>query len=133
MLYITHDTSQTVTNNDKVLHYEQLDSIQDSSILSINLQNTLDYIDNRPICLQKCIQKLRKNGTLELEGLDVLEIAKQVVIGQLTIDDINKLLYNNKKSIDNLFKLLNYLSELSMTIIDKRLNNCTYYIKAQKQ
>ena len=82
--------------------------------------------------MAECFKKLRKNGIITIIGLDVLEIAKGIVTGRLTIDDINNLLYKGKQSIDTITRVKMFLTSQHATIEDIRINNITYYIKAIK-
>jgi hypothetical protein len=106
--------------------------IENGTCTEISLSNILDYIPERLEYLKLCIQKLRLHGKLSLSGLDILEISKTIVKGQMTIDEINKLLYNNKQSIDNIQRIIVFFANLNFTILEKRINNITYYIKVEK-
>ena len=65
-------------------------------------------------------------------GFDIIEIAKGILTGRFTIDDINAILYKGKQSIDNMGRIKMFFLSQRMTIEDVRLNNITYQIKAVK-
>ena len=111
---------------------DQLNSIENGICISIELSNVLDFIPPRLQFFQECVNKLRSKGTIALSGLDLVEISKLILNGKLTIDEANNVLYQGKQSLDNLQRLLVFIQNIGLHIIDKRISNIIYYIKAEK-
>lgn len=109
----------------------QISTIENNSCKELHI-TCIDYIAESLPFMAECFKKLRKNGIITIIGLDVLEIAKGIVTGRLTIDDINNLLYKGKQSIDTITRVKMFLTSQHATIEDIRINNITYYIKAIK-
>jgi hypothetical protein len=121
-------SDNTITN----IVPEQLNTIENNSCEEIMLNQTLDYVIDRQSLLVTCINKLRLNGVLFFSGLDILEVSKQIITGEITIEKTNELLYKNRQSIDNLFRIINILHNLGVSIEEKRLINLEYAIKIKK-
>ena len=130
-LIITLEPKQINNARFKIIHPNEIDKIEDSSCLECHI-TCLDYLNNTFDFMHKCIQKLRNQGKLTLIGLDIIEISKQLISGRLSIEEVNKLLYQGKQSIDNLFRVKLFLLSSKMTIEDIRLNNIIYNITAIK-
>lgn len=130
-IIIVLEVKQVSDNNYHYITPNQLATIENNSCTEVHI-TCLDYIPESLRFIGECIAKLRKNGILTLVGLDIVEISKAVITGQITIDDINAILYKGKQSIDTLNRLKLFLASIHTTIEDIRLNNLTYNIKAIK-
>jgi len=84
---------------------DKIIEIDNGSCLSIELNNTLDYISKRAGFLEECFKKLRSKGIISISGLDIVELSKRIFNGKVTIDEINNILYMGKQSVDNLHRL----------------------------
>src|SRR5208283_5824585 len=74
----------------------QLSSIENNSCTELHI-TCIDYIAESLPFLGECLNKVRKNGMVTIVGFDIVEIAKGIVTGRFTIDDINALLYKGKQ------------------------------------
>lgn len=109
----------------------QIGTVENSSCTEIHI-TCLDYLPESLPFIAECLTKLRKNGIITVVGFDIIEIAKGILTGRFTIDDINAILYKGKQSIDNMGRIKMFFLSQRMTIEDVRLNNITYQIKAVK-
>lgn len=126
-----------ITNNKSInpeytaITPSKIDTLEDSSCLEISIPN-LDYMVNPLLLIQVCKNKLRNNGELVIAGLDIVKIAQAISIGALTIEDANKIFFDDKKSMDNVHRLKMFMNTLGMEILDIRLQNFSYLIKVKK-
>ena len=107
-------------------------NVESNICTEIELANTLDYSVNRLELLKTVVQKLRLNGVLSLSGIDIVLLSQNAITGQITIDEINNILYNGKQSIDNLQRLLMFVQNLGLEVLDKRISGITYFIKVKR-
>jgi len=129
---------QMPKNEDKSSEYtyilpDEIMQVEDGSFTNIELSNVLDFIPQRLDYLELCVRKLRDHGTISMCGLDILEISKSIIIGKYTADEINHMIYQGKQSLDCLQRLLVWMHNMDMKILEKRLVETTYYLKASKE
>lgn len=130
---------QTMPENINVSEYiyilpNDINKIDISSAEEIRVGQLLDNIDNRQEAINVLISKLRIGGILTLEGIDIIEISKQILLGNISIDIANRLIYE-RRSMDSLCRSIPVLQNIGCEIIEKRLDmqKCLYYIKVKKQ
>lgn len=113
----------------------KLASITDASVDNLRIQTTLDYVlpSERADVISECVDKVRYGGTIEIYGVDIDEISRSIFLGELTLNDINDLLYNNRRSISNLHDTVNYLVGRGLTIKIKRVHERIFYVKAIRE
>jgi hypothetical protein len=111
---------------------DQIGQIENYSCEEIILEGTLDSIKDRYAFLTVCMEKLRSKGTLSIIGIDIVELSKYIISGQVTIDDANNVIYSNRQSLDNIFKLVNFFATKGYAVVDKRILNYSYFVKASK-
>jgi hypothetical protein len=112
---------------------DKLSTIENESCEDIILTNTLEYMPNRNDILVQCMNKMRKNSTISLIGIDVMNLATNLINGNITIDEFNNVLFGKEqKSIGNIFQTITLMKNYNLDIIDKKIAGLTYYIKAKK-
>lgn len=111
---------------------QDIENIIDGSIDVIGLGPTLDYVEKRDQLLTDIVKKLRYNGTIELVGSDVFDIARGLYVCELNLDDAHNFLYNGRQSCDTLQNVVNTLEELGLKVNIKRIHKFTYYVKATR-
>ena len=111
-----------------------LQTIPDGSCDEIMMIDLLDILDlqTRQNVITVAASKLAYNGTIILNGLDILMIASNLLSQNITIEQINQQIYNGKKSIMSAETSVSILKSLGLKIIQKRLNDNTYSIIAQR-
>ena len=128
---ILHPQSTTVVDNDSVrVSVTDLDSIEPSSCLSINMADCMDYMpyDKRDDFLELVVSKLRKGGKLFISGTDLYTIGYNIVH---VLDDVNKLnaaLFNGRLSAETLWDLCNKLKRLGITVKNMKIDGLYYSV-----
>lgn len=130
-IIIILDAKQGLDTNYQYIIPNQLNTIENNSCEELHI-TCIDFISQNLQFIQECINKLRKNGILTIIGYDIIEVSKAIINGRLTIEEANNIIYQNKQSMDNLFRLKMFLA-LNMTLDDIRINGLTYNIKAIKK
>ncbi len=131
-IYIVHTQEQQTTLEH--IHYSQLDMVSDASCDNINIGSCLDYIpvQYRITILQKILSKLRYNGSVEIDGTDIVEVSRSIYYGGLVGENICVALYNGKQSVDSIGNFSNLLEQFGLHINIKQINGFSYYIKATR-
>jgi hypothetical protein len=114
------------------IYYSKLSTLDDESCTEIQLNNSLDFLPERDKILSLCLTKLCPGGSLSMIGHDVILISKDIFLGILTIQQGNNLLYNDQKSLDSISKLIVFMRNNNMKIIDKQIENYMYKLKVVK-
>ncbi len=132
-IYVVHTQEQQVSPEH--IHYSQLDVVSDASCDEINIGGTLDYIPgpHRIAVLQKILSKLRYEGSVEIEGADILAISRGIYYGNLVSDNICALLYNGKNSIDSVSNLVLLLEQRGLPVTVRQHDGFLYYIKHKRK
>jgi hypothetical protein len=104
----------------------------------------LDVIDFLPsneldTVIDNWIRKLRHGGSITVGGVDMREVARGLVNQTLTMDRANILLYGAqrqpyeyRKSTLTMQKLLAVFQTRGLKVIQKRLVNYYYHVKAER-
>lgn len=132
---------QIVYNNEDVLtkddfaptRLEALPEIEDASCTAIRLGQVLDFAAEREIILDTIVSKLRYNGVVFVEGLDLISLGHSIVYGQFTDTEASELLYNNKRaSISDMAATTNILTQRGLHIKTKNLDGSYFFIEAKR-
>ncbi len=125
--------SHNVTNLDGL--------VCDNEATEIIAKDILDYypINKVPEVVCHWIKKLAHKGTIIIESIDIEEVSRGVVFGNIKLEDANKLLYGkqekqwqNKKHCLSLGQAVDFLQSQGMKIIKKRNNNFRFNIVAER-
>lgn len=108
-----------------------LNKLPDASCTGL-YTSSLDSMPDRYAVLTEMIKKLRYGASLVIEGVDVLDVARNLHIGALPIEEANTLLYNKGTSVscDTIFNLIDFCQSLGLNIKHKRIINNRYSIEA---
>ncbi len=129
--FIDENHSQ-INDNIVYLHISNVNSIEDATCLSIELNNCLDYVLKRQEMLRTVVQKLRIDGVLSLNGIDLDSIAYNYNSGTLNLSQTQQLLYAGRTSIDTLGNMAAQTSAYGLKTIKQTLDNNQYFLKAQR-
>ena len=131
---LTPHDNKTFNNSGEheTINFDQVGQIADSAYLEINISNLLDYAKDRESALKIIVSKLRHNGILNIEGLDLLEVSRNLYLGNINVGEANTLLYKDQLSCDTLLNIEIKLTNLQCEIIRKRIDNNTYSISAKR-
>ena len=113
----------------------------DSEATEINAINVLSYFPARDIndIFTYWLKKLRHGGVLRIGDVDILEVAKSIATGAISIEDANLLLYGEqdqpwryRKSALTVNQVANALVSKGYRILKKRLHNNNFVLEAQR-
>lgn len=110
---------------------EELEKLPDACCTGM-YTSSLDYIINRFQVLSEMIKKLRYGASIIIEGIDILDVARNLHIGALSVDEANTLLYcnGNSNSCDTLINVVDFLQQQGLKIKHKRMVNNRYSVEA---
>ncbi len=130
------DKSLNIDKDHTIIGWTEIPKIDDASCLEINLSNVLDYAvphSHRNKALTQIIKKLRHNGVINIEGIDIIELCRSLYLGDLSVQESNKLIYNYKKlSCSTLLEIEEQLKGLGCEITRKRIDNTVYSISGKR-
>jgi len=117
---------------------EVLQNTPDGSAPNLNIHDTLDLVGphQRQQVLEQFCRKVKYNGYLDIEGVDVMDVCRAYYQGYLTTDEFNKYLYNDGTkanytgSVSTVEEMCEQLQKFNFQIIHKRRNKYVYYIRA---
>lgn len=112
-----------------------IDNIKDNSCDEISINDLLDFLSYNEMShiLDSLITKLSNTGSLIIQSVDLYQMCSSVTFGDIDLDTIKMVLYQNKKSIYTLYDIETELKNRKLNIIEKKyINIFEYYIKAIK-
>ena len=131
-LYVSEQHPQ-INDGIKYIHLTHIQSIDNASCMEIEVGNCLDYALERNEILQVIISKLRYNGTLQINGIDLTEIMYNVVSGNLNLPQVQQLLYAGKLSAGTYENTKQQLQQANLTIINETLVDNQYFFTAKRE
>ena len=78
-------------------------------------------------------KRLKYGGILTLSGSDAKSLASQIYHNNISIKQTNTSLYDGRLSIDHITNVARQLQKLDLTIIDEKLDNLYFSIKATRK
>ena len=84
------------------------------------------------VVLDLLVSKLRHGGTLIIEGTDLIEIARYVVIGQISSQEAYDKLYNGRMSVCDLVTMSQAVNDRGITLINQKLTEHVYSIVGKR-
>jgi len=118
--------------NVNYLHLSQIQTLDNASCLDIEVNNCLDYFLERNEILQTLVNKLRYNGTIKINGIDLEDVAYHTTTGRITIEQSQNLLYTGKTLTSTCEIITNQLKMYGLTIVDSGIDNHNYFITAKR-
>jgi len=104
---------------------QQLPSLIDASCDGIHIGNCHDFVElNYPEFLQLVVSKLRYNGKLIIEGVDVLSVCYALSFGNIDINEVQSLLFHGKQRCATGNLIADILKSLNLKI--SQHNNAQY-------
>ncbi len=119
--------------NENQVHITKITELMDGSVDKLVVNDALDYIVNRTQGIKILASKLRYDGIIEIRGVDILEVARNLYTCRLTIPEINPLLYSGRESCDSIIGVLALLQANGLTVMVKQVDNYSYFIQAERQ
>ena len=127
------DQHPQINDNVQYIHLSHIKSIDNASCIEIEIGNCLDYALERNEILQVAISKLRYNGVLNMNGIDLDEIMYNAVAGKINTQQLQQLLYSGKMSADTYENTINQLQQAQLTITNETLSDNQYFITAKRR
>jgi len=118
--------------NENQVHITKITELMSGSVDKLIVNDALDHIANRVEGLKILVSKLRYEGIIEIRGIDILEIARDMYTCRLTIAEANNLLYDGRESCDSIIGVLELLQKFGLTIMVKQVDNHTYFVRAER-
>ena len=109
---------------------EQLNAVAPASLTHLDLGDWCDKVEQRNTVLEVAISKIRYEGFIEIRGIDVCEVARSVYTGSITVEQVNRAIYNGRKSLSNIFAMREVLTSKRLTILENKFDGPAYYLKA---
>lgn len=132
---IIHNNHEQPEQSDYIeIHYSEFKQLSNSTLNSIKIVNTLDYVDSPEELISVAITKMRYGAELIISGMDVVLIADKILNGKADIPTIRNSLYAGRKNISNYEYIKNIIIQLGLKIklinLDKDTNQ--YLIIGEK-
>lgn len=127
------DQHPQINDNIQYLHLTHAQSLDNAGCIEIDLHNCLDYTMERDQILQIAISKLRYNGVLRINGIDLDMVMYNAISGNLNIQQAQQLLYSGKLSADTYENVVAKLKQAQLTIINESLTDNQYFIAAKRE
>ena len=126
--------SNKAGHNERVISIEDLESTENSSLLSISALDCLDYVvyEQRNVVLGLIRSKIRQGGILDVHGCDIFAAASSMYNGRMNLDKANDIMFQNKRSMDTLDRMIVALKSLELEIVNYKIEDFTYHIKARR-
>lgn len=115
------------------VHITKITDLVDGSVDELIVNDAIDYISNRIDGLRMLVDKLRYGGTIEVRGVDILEIARGLYTCQMNIAQANSLIHDNRQSCDSIIGVVGFLQNFGLEIISKQVGNFSYFVQAKRK
>ncbi|KKL15381.1 hypothetical protein LCGC14_2506160 [marine sediment metagenome] len=116
----------------EITSVEQIDTIPDATCTLIHLGNCCDFLPNRQEFLQKVVNKLRYGGHIIVEGTDLIEVSYGIARDLLQTQDVQSILFHGRNSCSTIHEMKEYIQNLNLKIINNRLAQYKYSIRAER-
>jgi len=115
-IYVTHEHSRNVSTDYRIVPLVELEGIEPSSCLEVDINDTADYIPfkEREELYKLAVSKLRYGGKLVMKGNDLYRLGQIIAGGRLSIPVANIGLFSGRLSADTMMSVLAQLKELSI-------------------
>lgn len=120
--------------------YRLLDNwCEDAEAREIRGDDVLNYLHASEVynVLKHYVSKLRRGGRVVLGGTDFFELAKQYTLGQVTLNDVNKLVHGEltmawlqKRGCYEPNEVAVLLKQLGLRLLKKRVNGKKFVLEA---
>ena len=108
------------------LTMDELHTIKAASCNDLRINNVLDYSNQPELVLSDILSKIRYDGTLHLNGVDLMAVCQQVAVGILNIYQAQELLYKDRLSTRTLETISQQIKQSGFVVKIATLDNSTY-------
>ena len=112
-------------------YIQDLDKLEDASCTGI-YTSSLCFTDHPLEALQAIVTKLRYDASIIVEGVEILEVARNLHIANISIQEANALLFQegNAVSCVSINNILDFLTACGLKIKRRRIEDNHHYIEA---
>jgi len=128
------EKSIRLTNNkEKSTDFNEFDLLNapDAFFESIYVLDMLEKSDNKNLLDAVC-KKIRKGGSLKLDGIDALNICRSVYHGQLSLSQAADAFFREVKSLHSIVSLKEYFIDKGWEVIFIGLNDGRYLVEVTR-
>jgi len=139
--YVTVDPTCSQPSADCIISdIKQIDHIcSDSECEEILAPEVVDYIGAKELVstITHWKSKLRHGGKLILGGTDIMEVARQVMMGRISVPDANTVLYGTQETLWSIKSgcysmndVVGLVKEMGLRITNKRVDGTNFIVEA---
>ena len=131
-IVINKNDEQQDTDNTKYVDINDIDSIVDNTCSMLTIKNVVRFIpeSDAKTLLNKCISKLRKDGTLIINDIDIMEVARSVYLSMMNMTEFNKMI-SNAVFLHSLYDIIIILGSVTK-VVSKNIDDYYYNIEVKK-
>lgn len=125
-------------NNKTVPHPEyqpveihQIQFIESGSVDDL-FCNCLEYFSNPEQLLIDIVKKIKYGGILTIEGIEIYDVVRDILVGIIQPVDINSWLYNGRQSTVSSIQICGFFKQAGFTVLNKDVDNKHYLVRAQR-
>ncbi len=119
-------------NNYSFVEYTKIKKLKKSD--DIFLFDILDFLnddDGRLKFLSEIAKKLKKDGVIQIQGIDAILLSSAVLHKQIDLLTYNNLVFNGRKILHTTSSIFKLLQENGFVVLDhKIINGIQYYVRA---
>ncbi len=134
-IVVTHPNLQSVIEPDEIqVPVQELERVDSSSCISLHLADCMDYVppNERGRLLSLAIDKLRYGGEITISGTDLIAVGQQINHGIMNLVQANVYLFQGRLSASTINDVVAYLKKVGIEIINAKIDNLYYSIKARR-
>jgi len=109
---------------------DQLDTIVQSSCKEIDARDIIDYVDTS--VFKEILSKLRHGGKIEVSGIDMYEMSRQIFAGVIKPDEVREIVAG-VQSIYFLSEVSTILENNGIVPTEKNIGRSKYFIAGTRK
>jgi len=131
-LYINNVTNTIPGYNDIEISTDvALNDIPPGSCDEILCRNSLEYVDWKQI-LPLIISKMAYGSQLIIQGIDLIEVCRDIVFQQTSVADEYEILYGKGRRLITLESLLQFFASTPLKVMQKRIASPEYILVVKR-
>lgn len=119
-------------SNDGQLNEHEFYDAPDSFFTRIAVQDVLEMSEHGDV-LDRVVAKVRKGGTLLVEGIDALDVCRRVHYGQMHLQDASSQFFKNTNNLNSVATLKHYFVQKQWNVKFAGLNNGRYLLEVVRK
>lgn len=94
--------------------------------------NCLNYFANPEQILIELMKRIKYGGEITVEGDEIYEVVRDILVGAIEITDINTYLYEGKNSASSGVYMGQLLKDNGFSILEKDIDNRRFMVKGKR-